>query len=74
MRSPPAARRHEEQGEHESTGRLGAVDVESEDVAVASMTDEEGVWICLAKFQGVSYSALIALCTRTLGRYSHSAD
>ena len=74
MRSPPAARRHEEQGEHESTGRLVEADGESEDVAVASMTDEEGVWIRLAKFQGVSYSALIALCTRTLGRYSHSAD
>ena len=74
MRSPAAARRHEEQAEHESTGRLVAVDGESEDVAIASMTDEEGVWICLAKFQGVSYSALIALCTRTLGRYSHSAD
>ena len=51
MRSPPAARRHEEQGEHESTGRLVAVDGENEDVAVASMTDEEGVWICLASFR-----------------------
>ena len=33
---------NEEQGEHESTGRLVAVDGENEDVAVASMTDEEG--------------------------------
>ena len=67
VRSSPAARRHKEQGEHESTGRLVAVDGENEGVTVASMSDEEGVWICLAKFQGVSYSALIALCTRTLG-------
>ena len=67
VRSSPAARRHKEQGEHESTGRLVAVDSESEDIAVATMTDEEGVWICFAKFQGVSYSALIALCARTLG-------
>ena len=50
MRSSPAALRHEEQGEHESIGRLVAVDGENKDV-VASMTDEEGVWICLASFR-----------------------
>ena len=74
VRSSPAARRHKEQGEHESTGSLVAVGGENEGVTVASTTDEEGVWICLAKFQGVGYSALIALCTRTLGRYSQTAD
>ena len=74
VRSSPAVRRHKEQGEPESTGRLVAVDGENESVTIASMYDEVGVWICLAKFQGVSYSALIALCTRTLGRYSQSAD
>ena len=48
VRSSSAARRHKEQGEHESTGRLVAVGGENEDVTVASMTDEEGVRICLA--------------------------
>ena len=41
--SSPAARRQEQQGEQRITGRLVAVDGEHENVAVASMSDEEGV-------------------------------
>ena len=51
VRSVPAARRHEDRGEHEKTGRVVAGDVEHEGVIVASMTDEEGVRICLASFR-----------------------
>jgi hypothetical protein len=68
--SSSAAWRHAQKGEHGSNGRLVAVDGENDGITVASVYDEEGVWICLARFQGVSYSALIALCARTLGLYT----
>ena len=38
-------------GGQEKTGCLVAVDGEHEGVIVASMTDEEGVRICLASFR-----------------------
>ena len=68
--SSPAAWRHEDKKEHGSNGRLVALGGENEGITAASVYDEEGVWICLARFQGVSYSALIALCTRTLGLHT----